>query len=51
MKEQNIKRTITLADNTYQQIKKYCSENGLKIGWLTEKILLDFISKNNKNEQ
>jgi hypothetical protein len=46
--EKQQKKTITLNSSTYDKIKSYCIKNGLKIGWLTEQILLNYISKENE---
>jgi hypothetical protein len=46
--KKDTKKTIGLTIETYDKIKSYCLENGLKIGWLTERVLLDYI-KTNKN--
>jgi hypothetical protein len=51
MEKIEIKRTITLNNESYQQIKEYCQKNGLKISWLTEKVLLDYINIKEKNEK
>ena len=42
---QKIKRTITIPDGSYQHIKDYCKESGLKISWLAEKVLLSYIEQ------
>jgi len=42
------KKTIGLTIETYDKIKSYCKKNGLKITWLTEAVLLNYINKNEK---
>jgi len=44
-KKKNIKKTIGFTPQTYNLIKEYCGQNGTKIGWFTEKILLDYIKR------
>lgn len=44
-----MKKTITIEQDKFNIIKKYCEDNGLKISWLTEKILLDYINQQNKS--
>lgn len=53
MTQTKVKRTITLPDTSYQQIKEYCDENGLKIARFVEKTLLYYIEqqKNKVYEQ
>ena len=53
MTQTKIKRTITLPDTSYQQIKEYCDENGLKIARFAEKTLLYYVEqqKNKVYEQ
>jgi len=48
MKNQKLKKTITLSNESYQQIKEFCQKNGLKITWLTETVLLNYINENEK---
>ncbi len=50
MTQTKIKRTITLPDDSYQQIKNYCDKENLKIARFVEKILVDYI-KNKTYEQ
>lgn len=47
-KKKDIKKTIGLPDKSYQLIKEYCEKNGLKIGWFSEKVLLDYIKEKNE---
>ena len=44
--EKGIKRTITISDVSYQFIKEYCNKNNLKIGGVSEKILISYIQEN-----
>jgi hypothetical protein len=44
-----MKKTITIEDIKFNIIKQYCDDNGLKINWFTEKVLLDYIKHNFKN--
>jgi hypothetical protein len=50
MKNQNNKKTVTLNEDFYLKLKQYCQEKGLKISWLVENVLLNYI-KNEKNEK
>lgn len=45
MEKRKIKRTITLPDTSYQPIKEYCDEKGLKIARFAEKTLLSYIEQ------
>lgn len=49
--KKDIKKTIGLTIETYDKIKSYCKKNGLKITWLTETVLLNYINENEKNEK
>ncbi len=40
------KRTITLNDVDYQEIKKYCDKRGLKISRFCEQVILNYIKEN-----
>ena len=41
-------KTINLPEPIFNQLKQYCEKNGLKIGWLTEKIISEYIKQNDK---
>jgi len=45
MNKTETKRTITLPDSSYQQIKEYCDGNGLKIARFVEKTLLYYVEQ------
>lgn len=47
--EKNTKKTIGISSPSYIIIQNYCKENGLKISWLTEKVLLDYIKQQKIN--
>jgi hypothetical protein len=46
----NKTKTITITENTFNQIKTYCSKNGLKIGWFTETTLVHYINNQEKHD-
>jgi hypothetical protein len=48
MKPQEVKRTITFTDSSYQIIKEFCDKHNLKIGKFSEKIILEHINQKNK---
>jgi hypothetical protein len=43
-----MKKTIGISIPSYIIIQNYCKENGLKISWLTEKVLLNYIEQQKK---
>ena len=43
--KKDTKKTIGLTIETYDKIKSYCKKNGLKITWLTETVLLNYINE------
>jgi hypothetical protein len=45
------KKIIGLNEEPFNQIKTYCSKNGLKIGWFTETTLLHYINNEKTNEK
>jgi hypothetical protein len=53
MNDKNIKRTITIPDDSYQKVKNHCDKNDLKIARFVEKVLLYYINeqKNKEHEQ
>jgi hypothetical protein len=46
--KKDMKKTIGITIETYDKIRSYCKKNGLKITWLTETILLNYINENEK---
>jgi hypothetical protein len=45
-----MKKTITINEEPFNLIKNYCEKNGLKISWLVEKILIQYIDKENEKK-
>lgn len=43
---EKIRRTVNINDKTYKSLKTYCDNNGLKIKWLLEKIIMKYIDEN-----
>ena len=43
-----LKKTIKISPEAYDKIRSYCKKNGLKITWLTETVLLNYINENEK---
>lgn len=46
-KEEELK-SIRINKNTHKKLKIFCSENDFKINFLLEKIILEYIEKNEK---
>lgn len=40
------RKTVNITDNVYKSLKEYCDKNGLKIRWLLEKIIIEYINEN-----
>jgi hypothetical protein len=51
MDNKKLKKTITISHEIYDKIKSYCKKNGLKITWLTETVLLNYVNENGKNKK
>ena len=45
MKQNNNRKTISVTEDAYKSLKDYCDKNGLKIRWLLEKIIMEYIKK------
>jgi predicted DNA-binding ribbon-helix-helix protein len=39
------KTSITVSNDFYAKLKEFCNKKGLKIGWLVETTLLNYIKK------
>lgn len=45
MKQNDDRKTVSITKNVYKSLKEYCDKNGLKIRWLLEKIITEYIKK------
>lgn len=43
------RKTVNIDNETYNMLKKYCDANGLKIRWLLDKIIKEYINEH-KND-
>ena len=50
MKPLNKKKVVNIDENVYNTLKTYCVEKGIKIKWLVEKLINDYIKENNENK-
>jgi hypothetical protein len=48
MKQNDDRKTVSVTKDVYKSLKEYCDKNGLKIRWLLEKIITEYI-KDEKN--
>ena len=48
MKQNDERKTVSVTRDVYKSLKEYCDKNGLKIRWLLEKIITEYINENNK---
>ena len=40
------RKTVNVNADVYKQLKNYCDKHGLKIRWLLEKVIKDYINEN-----
>ncbi len=45
------RRTVNIPDEIYKSLKEYCDKNGLKIRWLLEKIITEYINENQTKDK
>ena len=48
MNQNDNRKTVSVTGDVYKSLKEYCDKNGLKIRWLLEKIIIEYINENNK---
>jgi hypothetical protein len=48
MKQNDDRKTVSVTGDVYKSLKEHCDKNGLKIRWVLEKIITEYINENNK---
>ncbi len=47
MKQTDNRKTVSVTEDVYKSLKEYCDKNGLKVRWLLEKIITEYIKNEN----